>query len=409
MSSVDVSVPIENVSEIEPIIDTVPHFPTVTKKENTLGKTVSNSEHQLISSVDLSVPIQNVPEIEYIIDPNPLLTTVSKKENSLSEIQDQITVIPDFPLEDENAVFIMDKNIACDGPSQPIRNQYSPQKFGNDTFKRDFKPNWFEQYPWLSFSLDKKEVLCYACKKYSNNNSFIFTNWKKVDRLKKHALSEPHGFAMTKWMNSKIYEKKNSTILSQLDSQHKATVLKNRQYLKVIIETLMFTAQQNIAQRGHEENRLNITEISNSNRGNFLELLSLRCRDLPWFGNMLNEKLDNHTQWTSPNIQNELLSILTDFVRQRIVHDVQESGIFAVILDETSDISRIEQVSLCLSYIADGVKKETFIGFYKTKSTEGEVLYELLKKAIENLNLNTENIVGKCFDGAANMSGVHKG
>ena len=52
MSSVDVSVPIENVSEIEPIIDTVPHFPTVTKKENTLGKTVSNSEHQLISSVN---------------------------------------------------------------------------------------------------------------------------------------------------------------------------------------------------------------------------------------------------------------------------------------------------------------------------------------------------------------------
>ena len=103
---------------------------------------------------------------------------------------------------------------------------------------------------------------------------------------------------------------------------------------------------------------------------------------------MLNEKLENHTQWTSPNIQNELLSILTDFVRQRIVHDVHESGIFAVILDETSDISRIEQVSLCLSYIADGVKKETFIGFYKTKSTEGEVLYELLKKAIEDLNLN---------------------
>ena len=109
MSSVDVSVPIENVSEIGPIIDTVPHFPTVTKKENTLGKTVSNSEHQLISSVDLSVPIQNVPEIEYIIDPNPLLTTVAKKENSLSETQDQITVIPDFPLEEENAVFIIDK------------------------------------------------------------------------------------------------------------------------------------------------------------------------------------------------------------------------------------------------------------------------------------------------------------
>ena len=44
----------------------------------------------------------------------------------------------------------------------------------------------------------------------------------------------------------------------------------------------MFTAQQNISQRGHEENRFNISEIKDINRGNFLELLSLRCRDLPW-------------------------------------------------------------------------------------------------------------------------------
>ena len=57
---------------------------------------------------------------------------------------------------------------------------------------------------------------------------------------------------------------------------------------------------------------------------------------------MLDEKLDNHTQWTSPTIQNELLSILADFVCQRIVHDVQESGVFSIILDETSDISKIE-------------------------------------------------------------------
>ena len=82
---------------------------------------------------------------------------------------------------------------------------------------------------------------------------------------------------------------------------------------------------------------------------------------------MLHEKLEKHTQWTSPKIQNELLSILADRVLQRIIIDVQESGKFSIILDETSDISRIEQVSLCLSYIADGIKKETFFGFYDTK------------------------------------------
>ena len=38
-----------------------------------------------------------------------------------------------------------------------------------------------------------------------------------------------------------------------------------------------------------------------------------------------------------------------------------------------------------------------------------EVLYEIVKKQILMFELKTENIVGECFDGAANMSGVHKG
>ena len=44
-----------------------------------------------------------------------------------------------------------------------------------------------------------------------------------------------------------------------------------------------------------------------------------------------------------------------------------------------------------------------------TASTEGEVLYELAKTAINKLDLRLENIIAECFDGAANMSGIRKG
>ena len=83
-------------------------------------------------------------------------------------------------------------------------------------------------------------------------------------------------------------------------------------------------------------------------------------------------------------------------------------GWYGIILDETSDITRIEEVSLCLSYCVDGIKKEAFVGFYATKS-EGEVLHQLVKDSISKLNLELENIVGKAFDGAANMNGIYKG
>ena len=46
------------------------------------------------------------------------------------------------------------------------------------------------------------------------------------------------------------------------------------------------------------------------------------------------------------------------------------------------------------------------VGFFATTSTEGEVLYELAKTAINKLDLRFENIISECFDGAANMSGT---
>ena len=78
-------------------------------------------------------------------------------------------------------------------------------------------------------------------------------------------------------------------------------------------------------------------------------------------------------------------------------------------MDETSDISRTEEVSLCLRYVINGETKENFVGFFATASTEGEVLYELAKTAINKLDLRLENIIAECFDGAANMSGIRKG
>ena len=127
-----------------------------------------------------------------------------------------------------------------------------------------------------------------------------------------------------------------------------------------------------------------------------------------WLKDKLDKQLQKHAQWTSPVIQNELLPIIADLFRERITNDVRASGWYGIILDETADISRTEQVSLCLIFALNGTKKEAFIDFCSTKLTEGEVLYELVKSAITELNLNFKNIVGKAFDGAANMKGVHK-
>ena len=82
---------------------------------------------------------------------------------------------------------------------------------------------------------------------------------------------------MAKWIDSRANKKRNTSILSKLQESHKHDVKRKREYLKCImymksqmyIECLMFTAQQNFAQRGYDEQRDGLSNSSDVNRGNF--------------------------------------------------------------------------------------------------------------------------------------------
>ncbi len=156
---------------------------------------------------------------------------------------------------------------------------------------------------------------------------------------------------MTKWILFKSMEKRNTSVLYQLNSAHQQHILSDRQYLRVIIYCLAFTAQQGITLWGQEENRSWISEVSDINRGNFLELLLLRSRDLPWLKTKLKNQLENHAQWTSPDIQKEFLSIKANVLFERIKVEVNGRKYFWVIID---DIIKVEQVSICLRYVFEG-------------------------------------------------------
>ena len=291
----------------------------------------SESSHSLQS--------ESVDEVTSIVEPGD---SKSKDDSNLQETgtdtRPSILVESSSSSEDKDETppeHIHDLRVSIDGPHQPILSRYAPRKSSNEKFERDFQSSWFAKYKWLGYSTETQSAYCYACEKFGSSK-FILTNWKKVDRLKKHSVGEPHKLAMTKWMSFRAQQRQDTSVMSLLESSHKQMVAKNRKYLQVIIECLMFTAQQNIAQRGHEESRMNIGAVLDINRGNFLELLHLRCKDLPWFAEMLDSKLESHEQWTSPIIQNELLRIISDFVLEKILDDVRDSDIFGIIIDDIS-------------------------------------------------------------------------
>ena len=69
---------------------------------------------------------------------------------------------------------------------QPKLSAYNPKRFGNETSTRDFKPEWFKDYPWLKYCVKSQTASCFACKTFMNKNDFVFINWNMVELLRQN-------------------------------------------------------------------------------------------------------------------------------------------------------------------------------------------------------------------------------
>ena len=140
-------------------------------------------------------------------------------------------------------------------------------------------------------------------------------------------------------MNNKA---SGTSIADRLDAARSQLIAKNRHYLKTILEVLLLCSQQEIALRGHDESE------KSPNRGNFLEILKL----IASHDEIIKDKLTcgpiSRNAYTSPIIQNELLDIMGAMVQSIICHKVQEAGLFSILVDESKDSSKKEQLTLCL-------------------------------------------------------------
>ena len=164
------------------------------------------------------------------------------------------------------------------------------------------------------------------------------------------------------------------------------------------MKTLILCGRQNLAIRGKDDEN-----------SNFMELLNFRAET----DKELEEHLANapaNARYTSHRIQNELIQICGDQIRDDKLAECRNAPYFSLIVDETTDISVKEQVSFVLLYLdKNGKRHEEFVGFEETADTTGQTLYDLICKKLLEWNLDKEKVVGLGFDGAANMSGKFKG
>lgn len=162
--------------------------------------------------------------------------------------------------------------------------QFPNRTFGNQ--KRQFQASWLERYNGLTYSPSENGGYCLYCVLFGTceptvkelgvlvNRSFI--NIKKaIEKLNEHFVSQcrkSHQLALEKATAFlSVQENRVVSIDQQLNSKRAEVIQQNRLKLRSIAATVILCGHQGFAFRGHDEDRFDFVEDSNSTRlGNFL-------------------------------------------------------------------------------------------------------------------------------------------
>ncbi len=182
-----------------------------------------------------------------------------------------------------------------------------------------------------------------------------------------------------------------------LSSANEKQKVLNRKYLLNIAQTIRYLCRQGLALRGS----------GNDIDSNFLQLLHLRACDDVVIQRMLEQKSD---KYTSPQIQNELIKILSMNILREIACSIQESRYFSIMADEVTDNSNKEQLVVCFRWVdSNFFPVEDFVGLYHVDSITADTLVKCLKDCMLRMNISLSNCRAQCYDGASNMCGVRNG
>ena len=161
--------------------------------------------------------------------------------------------------------------------------------------------------------------------------SLPFTNLLKAcgknGKLQTHSRSQYHkdAAARAQALTSTILNPE--TIIQQCISQQAHDQYQdNLRVLSTIVRAILFCGRQNIALRGHRDDHTS----DNVNKGNFIALLNLLAE--------FDQDLSRHLQfgkkicrYTSETIQNQLLAITGDIIREEVTVDIKDDDTFPLL------------------------------------------------------------------------------
>ncbi|XP_025193424.1 zinc finger MYM-type protein 1-like [Melanaphis sacchari] len=336
-------------------------------------------KNALIANIPVILPTPN----NTVLEPNNetcsnAFETSISKDNNLDEYRNESN-IEDKDIIEKVIDISLNKNHT---PQQPMLNLF-PRNPDN----RSFNANYYKLYNWIEYSVLNDAVYCFACRHFSTNKcirgqysgNYVFINrgfngWKKQSVcLKIHNESDRHKSSIEKWTLYLSTKQNDSSTL--------------------------YLAKQGLAFRGHNEERESL------NRGNFIELLET-------FGdkNTILKMQSRYGHYTSHEYQNDLISVIASSTKNIILNNMSEFSAFSILVDETKDASKKEQLSFLIRFIDKNYNiQEKALGCYHMEKCDADSLSKAILKIVSENKLDINRCVAQCYDGASVMSGSFTG
>lgn len=100
---------------------------------------------------------------------------------------------------------------------------------------------------------------------------------------------------------------------------------------------------------------------------------------------------------------------MAEWVLKSVIAEIKAARYYTLIVAETKDVSKREQLSLVLRYVFEGVIRERFISYTHCEELHASALKSYILKALDDVQLNVKDCVSQCHDGASVMSGISSG
>ena len=293
---------------------------------------------------------------------------------------------------------------------------------------RSFQRSSIEQHNGLVYSETHRGAYCKYCVLFGENhdsriNEFgvlvttPLTNWKKATsnsgKLHSHFNKSQYHARAVEFADNFIQTMsgKAKAVTQHIESTRTKQVKENRSKLISIADAIVTCGRQGIALRGHRDDSGDVASDPSRNHGNFLALLQYRVRG---GDSILQEHLMScagNARYTSKTIQNELITIGGDLIRESILDEIKEARFFAVIADEATDSSNSEQLAISVRFVDSSSKpQECFLGFSECSSgVSGEAIAGNILSNLRNWKLDPNDLRGQAYDGAGAMAGATKG